>query len=191
MERLKNHIQSHIELSPEELRTVITSFKCRNFSKNEFIQYSGTKSLDLLFIENGLVRVYYLDNQGIEITIHIGMDDMWVNNLYAFISEKPSNVYIQALENSTIYLIQKRQLERLYETIGSMETFFRLKIERAYLALQDRTLNQINSTAESRYIEFKVKYGDIESKVPQYIIASYLSITPEHLSRIKKNLLKN
>ncbi|MDD7886186.1 Crp/Fnr family transcriptional regulator [Flavivirga sp. 57AJ16] len=191
MNNLRKHIDSIIEIDEKDLLSFTSNFQKKSYLKNENILLPGEKNDCLMYINTGVVRVFYTDSEGKEITIHIGSEDMWVNNLYYFFTKRESILTIQAIEETVIYQIRRGDLEKAYTNQPVIETFIRLKLQRAFISLQERTLNQITSTAEERYLTFKQNYGDIETRVPQYVIASYLNITPEHLSKIRHRLLKN
>ncbi|MDW3209980.1 MAG: Crp/Fnr family transcriptional regulator [Reichenbachiella sp.] len=190
MKHLIKDIKTTIEITDDDLEKVITRFQSRTFDKSDLIPSIGKTSNHLQFIEEGLVRVYTINAQAKEVTIQIGIEKMWINDLYSYFTQTPSENYIVALEPTTVLQIHRNDLETLYKEVPSMESFFRLKLEKSYVRLHNRTIKQLNNSAEKRYLEFRDKYGHIESRVPQYIIASYLNLSPEHLSKIRNKLTK-
>lgn len=187
MQNLIADIKKNVTPTNSELEKINARFHSKTFNKKEMIPSIGKTSSHMQFIQSGLVRVYTIDNQAKEITMQIGIENMWINDLYSYLTQTLSNNYVQVLEPTTILQIHRNDLEKLFVEVPIMETFFRLKLQQSYIRLQDRTLNQLNKSAEERYSEFKNKYGFIEPRVPQYIVASYLNITPEHLSRLRKS----
>jgi len=190
MRNLRTDIKTTIEISNIDLERIISQFHSKTFNKSDLIPSIGKTSNHLQFIEEGLVRVYTIDTQAKEVTIQIGIEKMWINDLYSYFTRTPSENHIVALEPTTVLQIHRIDLENLYKEVPSMESFFRIKLEKSYVRLHNRTIKQLNNSAEKRYLEFRDKYGQIESRVPQYIIASYLSISPEHLSKIRNHLTK-
>ncbi len=188
MKNLITDLKKTIEINDADLDKIITRFHKRSFGKNSAIPSVKKISHHFKFIESGLVRVYFIDNQAREITIQIGIENAWIADLHSFLTETPSQYHIDVLEPTTIWQIHRSDLERLFAEVPVMESFFRLKIQRAYISLQDRTLHQMNKSAEERYLEFRNKYGHVEARVPQYMIASYLNISPEHLSKVRNKL---
>ena len=189
MQNLTSDLINTINPNRDDLQTILNEFDLLSTKKGTVPAF-GKVATHLQFIEDGLLRVYILDNDARDVTIQIGIGNMWVNNLYSFLNQVPSNCYVEILEPSILYRISKQDLEKLFVKVPIMETFFRLKIQQAYCRLQDRTLNQVNKSAEERYLEFQSRYGKIETLVPQYIIASYLNISPEHLSKVRNKLSK-
>lgn len=151
--------------------------------------FKGDVSNHMRFIEQGCLRAYNIDAAGNEHILQFGIEGWWVNDLYSYITQEPADGFIQALEPSRVLQIHRDKLNELFNTIPALERFFRLKIQSAYVALQERTIHSMSKTAEQRYLDFRHKYRDIEQRVPQFMVASYLGITPEHLSSLRKKLL--
>lgn len=191
MQNLITDIKTTIEIGNVELEKIIARFHSKTFNKSDIIPSIGKISNHMQFIQNGLVRVYLSDNQAKKTTIQIGIENMWVNDLYSYITQTPSENYIEVLESTTILQIHRNDLQNLFKEVPSMESFIRLKIEQSYARLHRRTFHQLNNSAEERYLQFRGKYGHIENRVPQYIIASYLNLSPEHLSKVRNYLAKN
>lgn len=190
MQNLITDIKATIEVSDKDLEKIIAQFHSKTFNKSDIIPCIGKTSNHMQFIQDGLVRVYTIDNQVKEITIQIGIENMWLNDLYSYITQTPSKNYIEVLEPTTILQIHRNDLKNLFKEVPPMESFTRLKLEQSYTRLHNRTFNQLNNSAEERYLEFRSTYGHIENRVPQYIIASYLNLSPEHLSKVRKQLTK-
>lgn len=189
MKNLIADITKNISLSENQLNKVISVFRKVHLDKKDHIPFFGKTADSMMFIESGLVRVYLLDNGAREITLQIGMGKMWVNNLHSFITRTPNDQHLEILKPTILYQIRKEDMDQLLQKIPALETFMRMKIEVAYTRLLERTLIQTNMSAEERYIAFQKKYAKLEFLVPQYIIASYLNISPEHLSAVKNRLL--
>ncbi len=190
MQNLITDIKKTIEVNNSDLDRIVAKFQSKLYKKNERIPSFGKTSNYLKFIEKGLLRVYYIDDQAKDITIQIGIQSTWIGDIYSFLTQTPSPYYIEVLKPTKVLQINKNDLESLFLNVPLMERFFRLKVQRAYISLQERTLHQLNKSAEERYLSFKSKYGYIEPHVPQYMIASYLNITPEHLSKVRNHLSK-
>jgi CRP/FNR family transcriptional regulator, anaerobic regulatory protein len=190
MQNLITDIKATIEVSDIDLEKIIGQFHTKTFNKSDIIPSIRKTSNHMQFIQNGLVRVYTIDKQAKEITIQIGIENMWINDLYSYITQSPSENHIEVLESTTILQIHRNDLESLFKEVPAMESFIRLKLEQSYVRLHNRVFNQLNNSAEERYLEFRNKYGQIENRVPQYLIASYLNISPEHLSKVRKHLTK-
>ncbi len=187
---LVDDIKATITIADPILEKVIEQFQSKTFNKSDLIPSFRKVSNHMQFIKGGLVRIYTIDKQGKEITIQIGIENMWINDLYSYFTQTPSENRIEVLEPTTILQIHRNDLENLYKEVPMMSNFFHLKLEKSYVRLYNRAIRQLNQSAEERYLEFKSKYGTIENRVPQYIIASYLNISPEHLSKVRNQLAK-
>lgn len=183
---LISHFNQKVKLNEAEKELLIRNFVPTEFSKGEIILFQGEVSSHMRFIVEGCLKTYYLDEKTKEHVVHFGIEGWWVNDLYSYFTGTPATLFIEALENGIILQIHRDTLERLFEESQQIERFFRLKFQSAYVAFQDRTININSQPAEQRYKEFCEKYRDIEQRVPQYQLASYLGITPEFLSRLRK-----
>ncbi|WP_417611909.1 Crp/Fnr family transcriptional regulator [Owenweeksia hongkongensis] len=189
MQLLIQHIQEQVSLSDEESHLISQTFTSKVLDKKEMLLFKGDVSNHMRFIEKGCLRAYNIDDAGNEHILQFGIEGWWVNDLFSCITQQPAQGFIQALEPSRILQIHRESLDELFKTVPVMERFFRLKIQSAYVALQERTIHSMSKTAEQRYLDFRNKYRNIEQRVPQYMVASYLGITPEHLSSLRKKLL--
>lgn len=189
MKNLVTDIKKTVDINDSDLEKITSRFQYKSWKKRE-IPSVGRTAEYFRFISSGLLRVYFIDNYAKEITIQIGIENTWVADIHSFLTQMPSQYRIDVLEPTDIYQIHRTDLENLFLQVPVMERFFRLKIQRAYISLQERTLHQLNKSAEERYLEFRHKYGHIEFRVPQYMIASYLNLSPEHLSKVRKQLSK-
>lgn len=168
--------------------TVLDSFKEQRLKKKEILLFAGDVSSHMQFIAEGCLRAYYMDETAKEHVVQFGIEGWWVNDLYSYLTQTPAKQFVQALEPTVVLQIHRDALHELYDKVPAMERFYRLKFEKAYVSLQDRTLNTMSKSAEERYVEFRSKYRNIEQRVPQYMVASYLGITPEFLSALRKKL---
>ena len=187
-DKLIAHLRGIIQLSPNDEVIVRNSFKEICLAKKEVLLFTGEISSHMQFISEGCLRAYYMDEEAKEHIVQFGIEGWWVNDLYSYLTNTPAKQFVQALEKSTVLQIHRDTLNSLYNEVPAIERFFRLKFEKAYVAFQYRTIDAMAKTAEERYLEFRAKYRDIEQRVPQYMVASYLGITPEFLSALRKNL---
>ena len=185
---LIDNIRELVVLNEEDIPSIIKAFKPRHLKKKETLLFKGQVSIHMRFISKGCLRTYYIDEKGMEHILQFGIEQWWVNDLYSYLTQKPSKNFIQAVEESVVLQIHKESLEKLFKDVPSIERFFRLRIQSGYVALQERTIDSMSQTAEQRYQEFLSKYRHIEQRVPQYMVASYLGITPEFLSNIRKKI---
>lgn len=191
IDKLIVHFRKNITLTDDEAEIVGGCFTIVELKKKEILLFVGDHSSHMRFISEGCLRSYYMDDDAKEHIIHFGVEEWWINDLYSYLTSTPAKQFIQAIENSVVLQIHKDKLNELYNTVPAIERFFRLKFQKAYVSLQERTINSMSKKAEDRYIEFRSKYRDIEQRVPQYMVASYLGITPEFLSSLRKKSLPN
>lgn len=180
------HIHSSDSLTKGEYAKVSGSLEILKLSKKEILWEPGQIASATYFIAQGCMRSYYYDDKGAEVTLQLGIEDWWISDLYSFLSGKPSRLYLQALEPTTLVGLSKSALESLYSEIPALSHFFRKKIQLAYMALQERLMDNLSIEAYERYVQFRKQYRDIEQRIPQYVVASYLGVTPEFLSALRK-----
>jgi len=189
-EELINNIKEIITISKKEMQLINDAFIPKNLAKKEILLFKGEQSNHMRFISEGCLRSYYINEEGQEYIVQFGIKNWWVNDLYSYLTKTPAEFFIQAIKSTTVLQIHRDNLDKLFKEVPAMERFFRIKMEKAYVANLDRTLKSMSETAETRYLNFINTYRDIEQNVPQYMVASYLGISPEHLSTIRKNLHK-
>lgn len=187
---LIDNIQEIVPLNGEDILLIENAFKTVQLEKKQFLIQAGEASNHMRFIADGCLKLFRVDDTGKEHILQFGIAGWWVNDLYAYLTKKPATLYLQAITESTVLQIHRDSLNELYDKIHMMDRFFRIKTQNGYVALQERTINTMSQTSEERYLEFIRRYRVMEQQIPQYMIASYLGITPEHLSAIRKNFAK-
>jgi CRP-like cAMP-binding protein len=182
---LHTQIRKHIVISDKDLEKVSSRFVYRKFRKKQFILQEGDVCRFETFILKGCCRTYELDEKGQEHILQFAPEDWWAGNLYSFLTETASTYAIDCLEDCEVLQISKQGLEELYSELPVMERYFRIIIQNAFIALQKRVLTNLSKPAVDRYKEFIEKYPQIENRVPDHQIASFLGLTPQSLSRIR------
>jgi CRP-like cAMP-binding protein len=132
--------------------------------------------------------MFSVDGKGTEHNIQFAAENDWISDIGSFYSEKPSKLYIEAIEPSLVLQIEKADLLFLYTNFSRINRNFRVIIENKFVELQNRVLQNISSTAEERYTTFLEQYPDLSNRLPSTQIASYLGVTPEFLSKVRKGL---
>jgi len=181
------NIRKHISLDESEKETLLSSLVVQVVENKEIILQQGKSCNKIYFVESGSFRAYNLNEDGKESTIMFAIQDWWVTDMDCFINQKKALLSIVALEKSKILSLDFHRLNELYEEIPKFERFFRILFQNAYIREQQRSLQNISLTTEERYARFICKYPAIVEKITQKQIASYLGVTPEFLSAIKKN----
>ncbi|MEP7372090.1 MAG: Crp/Fnr family transcriptional regulator [Chitinophagaceae bacterium] len=186
-----NNISKHISPDKEETDYFISLLKSRELvKKKDFILKEGQICKYINFVNSGTLRAYYVDKEGRESTIMFAITDWWITDMYCFINRLPAMLNIEAVENSSIFQLQKDHLDTLLLKVPKFERFFRVLMQNAYIREQLRVIQNLSLTAEQRYDNFLSKYPQVAKKVTQKQIASYLGITPEFLSTIRGNKSK-
>lgn len=181
------NIAKHIDLTDEEKKFFLTLVKPRKIRKKQYLLQAGEVSRFENFVTKGLLRAYTVDNKGQEHIAMFAMEGWWISDLYSFLTNTPATQYIDALEDSEILSIEKSDLEKLYLVVPKFDRLFRKLLQNAFVASQQRILAGISQTAEEQYLAFVKKYPTLEQRIPQHQIASFLGITPETISRIRRN----
>lgn len=185
-------IEKVIELDTQEKHIFTSLVELTYINRNNYLLKEGQRCNYEYFIINGCLRSYHLEENAIEHTTLFAIEGWWTGNLKSFVRNTPSEFYIQAVEDSTIMRIPKKNMEELYSKIPKLERYFRVLLQNRLLATQDRISRHLSESARERYIKFITLYPNLEQRVPSKHIASYLGITPTYLSRLKKiNLTGN
>jgi CRP-like cAMP-binding protein len=184
-----DYIRQHIELTGDEEAHLLSKARKRKFLKGQFVVQNGDVCRYENFVLSGCLKASYIDNQGEEHIVMFGIENWWIADLGSFISQTPADLNVQCVENSELVQIHYNDLQQLYLEIPKLERFFRIIIQKSFVAAQKRIINNFTLPAVDRYLQFREKYPLIEQRVPQYMIASYLGITKEFLSKIRSQLI--
>ncbi len=182
------NISKHISLTEEEEMLFTSKLSVRHINKKEIILQHGEICSHINYVKSGVLRAYYSDSGGNENIIMFAIHDWWVTDMFSFATGKPALFHIDALEESTIFQLDKNDLEKLYREVPKFERFFRIIIQNAYIREQLRMVESLSMSAEQRYQNFVAKYPKFIESIPLKQIASYLGITPEFLSVIRKKI---
>ncbi|MGL6129385.1 Crp/Fnr family transcriptional regulator [Chryseobacterium artocarpi] len=185
---LYKNISRYIDLSEEEFRKFTVPFQLKSFRKKETVLKEGDYCLFEGFVLSGCFKVYYLNENGFEQTLYFAVEGWWITDIDSLINHVPSILNIEALYDSEVLMISKKDKENLYEIMPQIEKLFRIMNQQSSVALQRRILSLTGKTADKRYLEFLQKYPGLEQKLTQQQVASYLGITHEFLSKIRKKM---
>jgi len=188
IENLISYFKQYFPLNSAERDELAMRFTERKIKQRGFIQQDGDVCRHFTFVVSGCFKMYAVDKNGKEHNIQFAAENDWITDLSSFYSEKPGRLYIEAIEPSVILQIKHPDLLQLYTNHHKFDRNFRIIIEQKFIELQNRVLQNISSTAEERYHSFRQQYPNLSNRLPSTQIASYLGITPEFLSKIRKDL---
>lgn len=188
---LIDYFEKFLPLNEEEKSIVEETFKERRVRRRQFILQEGDICKHNTFVVEGCFRMYTIDDKGKEHNLQFAIENWWIGDIGSFHSEKPSKLYIEAIENSIILQCNKEDQLKLFVDYPKFNRIFRVLAENAMVGLQNRILQNISSTAEERYLEFSKKHQQLFNRISNVQIASYLGVTPEFLSTIRKNISKS
>jgi len=177
-----------LTFSEAEIKIIESVFHKATYKKGTTLLEADDIANIQYYIYDGCLRSYHIDKQGKEHTVQFGIKDWWISDYTAFFSSSKAINTIEVLKDAVLYKLSHDDKEFLYAQIPQIESFFRKKLERAFAAFQKRILSNLSQTATERYTSFINTYPNIERSVKNYHIASYLGITTESLSRIRKEL---
>ncbi len=184
---LKN-INRFVNLTQEEINIFISLLQYKSVKKKDFLLQAGKLAYYEYFIVSGCIKNYTIDEKGGEHITAFAGEDYWTGDLHSFITKKPSKHYLQATEDSQVLQISQDNLEHLYVKVPKFERFFRILYQRSLVNHIERANDNISLSTEEKYLNFKEKYPQIEQRVSQKNMASYLGVTPEFLSVLKKKI---
>lgn len=182
---LQQHIEKYIRLTGTEYNAIAAFFKRVTVKKKENLLTEDKICQCNYFVEQGLLRLFFVNNGGVEQTTQFAMENWWLADYTSFSTRKPSAFNIQAVENSTILVLEHAAQEELLKQYPVMERYFRLIHERAHAAAQLRIKMLYDFSREELYHHFNNSYPAFVQRVPQYLLASFLGFTPEYLSEIR------
>lgn len=182
------HIFKDLNFNQSEIKIIEAVFHKVIVKKGGILLRPGDIADSHYYILKGCLRTFHLDSYGKEYTVQFGIKDWWISDYTAFFSDQKAIMTVEAIKDSIVYRINKTDKEYLYNQIPKIDRFFRIKLERAFSSFQRRILESISLSAKERYLNFIEHYSEIEKHLKNYHISSYLGITTESLSRIRKEL---
>jgi CRP-like cAMP-binding protein len=187
-QQLAAYIRNIIYLTDEQMELVLSYFKPSRHVKNELLVEIGQVNQYMNFIEKGCVRFFFVRDDGQDMTRNIAFENQFATGLASFISQQPSIEALQVLENSTLFRIKRSDFYYLLNIIPAWEKFFRNYLEYAYMNNLNIYQREIMKDAAERYKELLSVNPEIVKRLPNKIVASYLNMSPETLSRLKSKI---
>src|SRR5688572_11946599 len=184
------NVLRHIALNDEEISYFTSLLSHKDVARKEFLLQAGNVAKHINFIHTGALKAYYLDVKSDENIIMLAVDDWWITDMYSFTSGNPAMQFISAIEDTEIFQLQKNDFDQLMVKIPAFERFFRILMQNAYIREQLRVIQNLSMPAEERYLNFLKKYPQLVQRVTQKQIASYIGVSPEFLSAMRKRIGK-
>lgn len=189
-ELLLKSIGDKIGLTAEELQICTSFFTSKKLRKRQYLLQEGDVCNRLAFVEKGALYSYSIDAKAAQHVIQFAFEGWWMADLYSFFTKEPSRLNIEPLEDCELLLLDRDQHQQLLREVPAYETYTRILYQNAYIALQRRIEGTLGLSAEEKYIRLIDQYPTTLNRVPLHLIAAYLGVTPETLSRIRKQVMR-
>lgn len=185
---LKCYLTSNLQINIDEITAIVDSCNTRKYKKDEYIIKTGDTNPHIYFVESGLLRQYTIDTKGKEHILYFCPENWFVSNRESLLDNGTSSYFIQALEETTVKVLDEYFIKLLSEKFSVFNDFNNKLLHSHINMLQQRIVQLLGASAEERYLHFIKIYPDIIMRVPQTQVAAYIGITPESLSRIRKDI---
>ncbi|GAA4279295.1 Crp/Fnr family transcriptional regulator [Aquimarina mytili] len=189
-DQITTQIFRDIPFTSDETAFINSKFERRIIKKGEVVLRANDIVTHQYYVSEGCLRTFFIDPLGKEHTLQFAIKDWWISDYTAFFEQNNAILTIDCIQNAILYEVSKTGIDEIYNAIPKVETYFRKKMEKAFASFQNRILSNLAKPAKERYIDFISTYPNIESRIKNYHIASYLGITTESLSRIRKELIR-
>lgn len=190
MEQIRQVMKQMIDVSEDELNDFLSGAITKTFKRQEIISRPASIPNEIFFINKGIIRVLITDNEGAEHTIHFALENQFIADYSNFIQQQPSIYSLQTLEETEVVILPRSAIEWGYKNLKEGQKMGRLIAEYYFIYQDYRIKNNYVRTPKQRYDSITEVFPNIHNRVPQHMIASYLGITPIHLSRLKKAVIE-
>ena len=187
---IDHNISKYVSFTEDELHIFHSLVTIQKASKKEYLLQEGDICDFEAFVIQGCLRKYYLNEKGAEVIVPFAIEDSWISDIASFSDHTPSHFFIEALEDSELLILTPNKKNELLAKVPKFERVFRILVQRHLSVTQDRLVNTIAKTAPEKYLDFLEHYPTIPQRVAQHYIASYLGISAEFLSKVRKKLSK-
>jgi len=184
MEKLRKHIEEITPVSDEEFESIKPFFTIRKVLKHQYLVQQGDEAKYEYLIMTGIFRVFYLDESGKEHIVQFATENWWMSDYIAYFDHKQANMNVICMEAGEVLCLTLEGREKLSSTLHKMEHFFRIKLTKGYMALQQRIISLLSDNPKQRYTAFAQLYPNLMQKIPKKYIAEYLGVSRETLSRL-------
>lgn len=182
---LYNHIRRFVDIDKTEYDKVLSYFDHLVLDKKDLVIHAGDKCEQLYFVLQGCLHAYFIDNNGAEKTIQFAIEDWWITDFLAYHHQVKTDFHIQAVEASEVLCISYAKQQELYSHHPVMESYFRKMYEVGYGAAIRRLQYIFTYSKEEIFYRFRDQFPEFVNRIPQYLIATYLGLTPEYVSKLR------
>lgn len=186
----KTYLQGKANYTPDELETILASVVIKKLRKRQYLLQEGDVCKNHTFVTKGCLRTYTVDEKGTEHILNFAIENWWIGDRESLQTGEPSMYNIDAIEDSEVALISKDKFDRLCREIPAFNNMINTILQKSFNVAQNRIYTFISLTTEEKYLSFLTKFPHLSMRVPQSMIASYLGITAETLSRVRKQIAK-
>ncbi len=188
MDPFKAHLNKFITVTDEEYTSIVSFFEVMDVKKKQNLMLEGEICRNMYFVVKGCLRKFFINEKGVEHTTQFAIENWWITDTFAYERQLQTDFSIQAVEHSSILVIDCKTQELLFEKHPVMERYFRIIYQRAYAASERKIRYLYEYSREELYVHFSTLYPWFIQRIPQYLVASFLGFTPEYLSEIKAKL---
>ena len=185
---IEENISKNVHFTDEEVSQFKSFLVLKKLPKRHFLLKPGDICTFETFIVSGCIRKYYVDPQGIEVTLMLAIEDYWVGDLDSATNHTPTKIYLETVEPCTVLELSSASKEKLLVQIPKFERIFRIILQNNVAKYQDRLITILSKSATEKYLDFMDTYPKFVNRIPQIYIASFIGISPEFLSKVRKKL---
>ena len=185
VQKLIDSLQKHIALSAQEQELLADFLVFKIIKKRQFLLHEGQIAREVAFLVSGCLRSYSIDQNGFEHILQFAPTGWWITDMYSFISQQQNHLNIDALMDTEAYLLSRENQLILFDRIPTLERYFRIVTENSLVGSRQRLIDNLSLTASQRYGIFCNTYPTLIHDIPQKLIAAYIGVTPEFLSKLK------
>ena len=184
-----DNIKRYVPLNEDDEKQFSSIIRTTKVKRRQFIVQPNFVCSHQTYVLQGAFRSYFVNDAGVDHTIQFAIEDWFISDFNSYINQTPASLFVEALEDSIVQQIEYNDVEKLCDQNPKFERFFRLVAQKSFAFSQRRVLSNLGKSAEERYLEFENLYPSIIQRVPQYALASYLGMSPEFLSKIRKRII--
>ena len=190
LEKFAQYLRDRLSITDEQASEAVSCLKTKTIKKGEILLNAGDLKSESYFINSGLLRYFSIDEKGKEHIIQFAPENWMLSDRDTFVFNEPSVFYIEAIEDTEVVVVKKDFFSAIQNIVPEILQLNILMLHNSIRFMQKRINMLLSATAEERYLDFIKLYPNLTLRVPQWMIASYLGVTPESLSRVRKDLAK-